>query len=148
MDVHASLARMLSPSTLAVVGANEQLGMSNNAVLPMIESGRHVALVSPRRDVLYGQPVFADLTAIGEPVDAILSLVNAERSLDAGVGAAWLDAGCCADPVPVLDGAPDAECGIVGCDEAQCVVVRCEDPYDGSANDPLAYEGAVGEAPA
>ena len=85
--------RMLSPATVAVVGANEQLGMSNNAVLPMLEAGRQVALVNPRRDVLYDRPVFADLTAIGTPVDAVLSLVNAERSVDVVAEAAALGCG-------------------------------------------------------
>jgi len=41
------LARLLSPRTVAVVGANEKLGMSNNAVLPMLEAGRAVHLVNP-----------------------------------------------------------------------------------------------------
>ena len=88
-----NLARLLSPTTLAVVGANEQLGMSNNAVLPMLEAGREVTLVNPRRDVLYGQPVFADLTAVGHPVDAVLSLVNAERAVDLVEEAAALGCG-------------------------------------------------------
>ena len=92
-DIRTNLARLLSPTTLAVVGANEQLGMSNNAVLPMLEAGREVALVNPRRDVLYGQPVFADLTAIGRPVDAVLSLVNAERAVDLVEEAAALGCG-------------------------------------------------------
>jgi acyl-CoA synthetase (NDP forming) len=77
----SNLARLLSPETVAVVGANEALGMSNNAVIPMIEAGRQVALVNPRRDSLYGQSVFPDLTAVGEPIDAVLSLVNSERSI-------------------------------------------------------------------
>src|SRR5262245_44707856 len=81
-DASDNLARMLSPVTVAVVGANEQLGMSNNAVLPMLEAGRPVALVNPRRETLYGHSVFPDLTAavnaLGMPIDAVLSLVNAE----------------------------------------------------------------------
>jgi acyl-CoA synthetase (NDP forming) len=92
-DLRTNLARLLSPATLAVVGANEQLGMSNNAVLPMLEAGREVSLVNPRRDVLYGQPVFPDLTAIGRPVDAVLSLVNAERAVDLVEEAAELGCG-------------------------------------------------------
>lgn len=91
--IRSNLARLLSPTTLAVVGANEQLGMSNNAVLPMLEAGRDVALVNPRRDVLYGRPVFPDLTSIGYPVDAVLSLVNAERAVDLIEEAAALGCG-------------------------------------------------------
>ncbi len=96
MNLRANLARMLAPRTVAVVGANEQLGMSNNSVIPMIEAGRQVELVNPRRDTLYGRTAHADLAAavdsLGEPIDAILSLVNAERSLDVVEQAA--DLGC------------------------------------------------------
>lgn len=92
-DARSNLTRLLSPATLAVVGANEQLGMSNNAVLSMLEAGREVVLVNPRRDTLYGQSVFPDLTAIGSPVDAVLSLVNAERAVDLVEEAAALGCG-------------------------------------------------------
>jgi acyl-CoA synthetase (NDP forming) len=77
----SALSRLLSPASLAVVGANEKLGMSNNAVVPMLQAGRSVHLVNPNRDELYGQPALASLSALGEPVDAVLSLVNAERSV-------------------------------------------------------------------
>jgi acyl-CoA synthetase (NDP forming) len=76
-----ALARLLSPASLAVVGANEKLGMSNNAVVPMLQAGRTVHLVNPNRDELYGQRALPSLSALGEPVDAVLSLVNAERSV-------------------------------------------------------------------
>src|SRR5271163_4293091 len=79
-DRHA-LSRLLSPASLAVVGANEALGMSNNAVLPMLEAGHPVHLVNPTRQELYGLTVMPSLSALGAPVDAVLSLVNAERSV-------------------------------------------------------------------
>jgi len=87
------LTRLLSPRTIAVVGANEKLGMSNNAVLPMLEAGRAVHLVNPTRDVLYGRPALPSLAAAGEPVDAVLSLVNAERSIEVVAEAAGLGCG-------------------------------------------------------
>jgi acyl-CoA synthetase (NDP forming) len=88
-----NLARLLSPATLAVVGANEKLGMSNNAVLPMLEAGRKVHLINPNRDELYGERALPSLTAVGEPVDAVLSLVNAERTLGVLEEAAALGCG-------------------------------------------------------
>lgn len=88
-----NLARLLSPATLAVVGANEKLGMSNNAVLPMLEAGRAVHLVNPNRDELYGQKALPRLGAVGEPVDAVLSLVNAERTIGVLEEAAELGCG-------------------------------------------------------
>ncbi|MDO8365059.1 MAG: acetate--CoA ligase family protein [Actinomycetota bacterium] len=93
MDSRANLARLLSPATLAVVGANEKLGMSNNSVIPMLEAGREIALINPNRNELYGQPALASLTAVGRPMDAVLSLVNAERSLDVMEEAAALGCG-------------------------------------------------------
>jgi acyl-CoA synthetase (NDP forming) len=78
----ANLVRLLHPATLAVVGANEQLGMSNNAVLPMLEAGWSVHLINPKRDQLYGQRALPTLLEVGGPVDAVLSLVNAERAVE------------------------------------------------------------------
>jgi acyl-CoA synthetase (NDP forming) len=89
----ANLARLLSPRTVAVVGASEQLGMSNNAVRPMLEAGVDVRMVNPRRDEVYGLPAFPSLTAVGEPVDAVLALVNAERSVGVVEEAAQLGCG-------------------------------------------------------
>ena len=93
MPPSSNLARLLWPQTFAVVGANEKLGMSNNAVVPMLEAGRTVHLVNPNRDVLYGRPALPSLSAIGAPVDAVLSLVNAERSIDVVEEAASMGCG-------------------------------------------------------
>jgi acyl-CoA synthetase (NDP forming) len=75
------LARLLTPTSVAVVGASENLGMSNNAVLPMLEAGIDVALVNPNRDQVYDRPTAPNLRALAHPVDAVLSLVSAERSI-------------------------------------------------------------------
>ena len=93
LSSRANLARLLSPVTVAVVGANEKLGMSNNAVLPMVEAGRAVHLVNPNRDELYGQKALPSLSALPEPVDAVLSLVNAERTIGVLEQAAELGCG-------------------------------------------------------
>jgi acyl-CoA synthetase (NDP forming) len=93
VSARPNLARLLSPATLAVVGANEKLGMSNNAVLPMLEAGRKVYLINPNRDELYGERALPSLTAVGEPVDAVLSLVNAERTIGVLEEAAGLGCG-------------------------------------------------------
>ena len=93
MSDQPALSRLLSPASLAVVGANEDLGMSNNAVLPMLQAGRTVHLVNPRRQELYGLPALPSLAALGAPVDAVLSLVNAERSVTVVEEAAALGCG-------------------------------------------------------
>jgi len=76
-----NLERLLSPATVAVVGASENLGMSNNAVLPMLEAGRDVVLVNPNRATVYDRPTVPSLSSLDQPVDAVLALVNASRSI-------------------------------------------------------------------
>jgi acetate---CoA ligase (ADP-forming) len=93
MSDRRAIARLLSPASLAVVGANETLGMSNNAVLPMLEVGRTVHLVNPTRPEIYGLSALPSLSALGAPVDAVLSLVNAERSVAVVEEAAALGCG-------------------------------------------------------
>ena len=88
-----NLARLLTPETIAVVGASEKLGMSNNAVLPMLEAGLDVAFVNPNRDRVYGHTTVPNLSALGRPVDAVLSVVSAERSIGVVEEAAALDCG-------------------------------------------------------
>jgi acyl-CoA synthetase (NDP forming) len=93
MSDQNALSRLLTPASVAVVGANEALGMSNNAVLPMLEAGRTVHLVNPNREELYGLPALPSLAAVGAPVDAVLALVNAERSVAVVEEAASLGCG-------------------------------------------------------
>jgi acyl-CoA synthetase (NDP forming) len=78
---------------VAVVGASENLGMSNNAVLPMLDAGLEVHLVNPNRDSAYGRSTVPTLSALVEPVDAVLSLVSADRSIDVVAEAAALGCG-------------------------------------------------------
>ena len=75
------LKRLLAPHSIAVVGASETLPMANNIVPPLLEAGREVFLVNPRRPTVFGRPAYADLAAIGRPVDAVVSLVNAELTV-------------------------------------------------------------------
>jgi acyl-CoA synthetase (NDP forming) len=84
---------MLWPRTVAVVGASERLGMSNNAVLPMLDAGVDVRLINPNRDSVYDRPTAPSLTALAEPVDAVLALVSAERSVGVVEEAAALRCG-------------------------------------------------------
>lgn len=88
-----NLTRLLAPATVAVVGASEKLGMSNNAVLPMLEAGIDVMLVNPNRDTVYDRRAAPSLTDLGAPVDAVLALVNAERSVAVVEEAAALGCG-------------------------------------------------------
>ena len=76
------LHRLLNPRSVAVVGASETLPMSRNIVQPLIAAGREVFLINPRHATLFGAPTHASLDAIGKSVDAVVSLVNADLSVD------------------------------------------------------------------
>jgi acyl-CoA synthetase (NDP forming) len=89
----SNLARLFAPISIAVVGASESLAMSNNAVLPMLEGGREVHLVNPNRASVYERATVPNLSAIGGPVDAVLSLVSAERSIEVVAEAASIGCG-------------------------------------------------------
>ena len=71
------LRRFLVPKSVAVVGASERQARSNNAVNAMRQQGQRLYFVNPSRDEVYGEKAYPDLGSIGEPVDAVLSLVPA-----------------------------------------------------------------------
>lgn len=90
---HSSLKRLLAPRSVAVVGASESLPMAVNIVPALLSAGRDVFLVNPRRAAVFGQVAHADLAAIGRPVDAVVSLVNAELTVGVVEQAAALGCG-------------------------------------------------------
>jgi acyl-CoA synthetase (NDP forming) len=87
------LVRFLRPRSVAIVGASERQARSNNAVEAMRQAGVELHFVNPRRDEVYGERAFATVADLGRPVDAVLSLVNAERAVDAVADARRADAG-------------------------------------------------------
>ncbi|WP_395106271.1 acetate--CoA ligase family protein [Actinomadura sp. SCN-SB] len=88
-----SLSRLLSPKSVAVVGASERRVMSNVAVGHLLDAPVTLHLVHPTAERIYGRPAVRDLSAIGEPVDAVLSLVSAERTVTVAEEAARLGCG-------------------------------------------------------
>jgi acyl-CoA synthetase (NDP forming) len=87
------LARLLSPASVAVVGASEKRVMPKVAVPPLLASGIEVHLVNPTADTAFGRPTVPTLSAIGHPVDAVLSLVSADRAVDVVTEAGRLGCG-------------------------------------------------------
>jgi acetate---CoA ligase (ADP-forming) len=79
--VPLGLARLLNPRSVAIVGATERQYRSNNAMQFLTAAGIEVLLVNPNRGEVYGRPTFPSLTAIGRPIDAVLSIVNAAASV-------------------------------------------------------------------
>jgi acetate---CoA ligase (ADP-forming) len=102
------LARLLSPASVAVVGASEKRVMPKVAVPPLLASGIEVHLVNPTSDTAFGRPTVTTLSAIGHPVDAVLSLVAAERAVDVVEEAGHLG---CGGVVVVAGGFSEAGAG-------------------------------------
>lgn len=86
-----NLRRLLSPKSVAIVGASEP--RSNNAVLPMKARGIELVYVNPNRDTVYGAATVPSLRHAGRPVDAVLSMVSADRTLDVIQDAVAIGAG-------------------------------------------------------
>ncbi len=72
-----SVARLLRPSSIAIVGASEKVGPGLNAWLTLQRLGYPgtVHLVTPSRPELFGRRTFPSLDAIGEPVDLVFIAV-------------------------------------------------------------------------
>jgi acetate---CoA ligase (ADP-forming) len=91
--VSPRLSRLLNPTSVAVVGASERRGMSNVALSHLLDAPVELHLVNPNATEAYGRPTVASLTAIGRPVDAVLALVGAERTIELVAEAASLGCG-------------------------------------------------------
>ncbi len=76
-----ALSRLLDPRSVAVVGVSERRRMSTVAVGHLLDAPVELHLVTPNSPTAFGRPTVPSLTAIGAPVDAVLSLVGAEASL-------------------------------------------------------------------
>jgi acyl-CoA synthetase (NDP forming) len=77
------LGRFLRPRSVAIVGASERQVRSNNAVAAMREAGLELYFVNPRRPEVYGERAYRTVVDIGRPVDAVMSIVNAELAIEA-----------------------------------------------------------------
>src|SRR5687767_13012601 len=80
-----SVARLLNPVSIAIVGASDKIGPGFNAwrALEYVGYTGRVYLVNPRKSTLLGQPTYPTLAAIPEPVDAAFIAVPREAVLDA-----------------------------------------------------------------
>jgi acyl-CoA synthetase (NDP forming) len=78
----ASLARLLTPRSVAVVGASERRGMSNVALGHLLDAPVELHLVNPNAAEAYGRRTVGSLAEIGQSVDAVLALVGAGRTIE------------------------------------------------------------------
>lgn len=69
----SELSGMMTPRSVAVVGASEKPGAFGGQILKnlALNEGVRRYAVNPRAESVYGVPSFPNLTAIGEPVDVV-----------------------------------------------------------------------------
>jgi acetate---CoA ligase (ADP-forming) len=90
-----SVARLLRPSSIAIVGASDKVGPGLNAWLALERVGYagRVYLVTPSRPELFGQRTYPTLDAIGDPIDTAFVAVPQAAVVDAVRAAALKGAG-------------------------------------------------------
>lgn len=81
----------MEPKSVAVVGASES--SPRHAVRALLDSDLEVHLVNPRHDRVFGRRAHPTLASIGQPVDAVLTLVNARAAVSTVAEAAEIGAG-------------------------------------------------------
>ncbi|MGW6522893.1 acetate--CoA ligase family protein [Streptomyces sp. NPDC054962] len=86
-----AIRRFIEPRSVAVVGASES--SPRHAVRALLDSDLDVFLVNPRHATVFGAPAHPNLASIGQPVDAVLTLVNAQAAVEVVAQAARLGAG-------------------------------------------------------
>src|ERR1700760_3869596 len=87
-----ALARVLKPSSIAIVGLSDN-SQFKELIEPTLDSQAEIFFVNPRYESVLGRPPVPPLPAIGQPVDAVLSFMSAERTTALAEEAAGLDVG-------------------------------------------------------
>lgn len=82
------LARLLSPASIAIVGASERAGSLATSTIQLLNDSEYsgtVYLVNPKYDRLYQQPCFPSLTELPQTPDLVIFVISGlalERSFD------------------------------------------------------------------
>lgn len=91
-SLSGALRRVFYPATIAVVGMSDT-SQFRHLVEPNLSSDVEIFFVNPRYDTVLGRATYASLTAIGRPIDAVISYMSAERTTELVEEAATLDIG-------------------------------------------------------
>jgi acyl-CoA synthetase (NDP forming) len=79
-----SIAHLIRPRSVAIVGASDKIGPGFNAwnALQAVGFSGAVHLVNPSRSELFGRPAYKSLRDIPEPIDAAFVAVGADNVLE------------------------------------------------------------------
>ncbi len=93
-----TIARLLRPASIAIVGASDKIGPGFNAwnALKAVGYGGTIHLINPRSKELLGQPCYPSLAEVPGTVDAVFIAVQAEKVVDVAKEAAAKGAGALA----------------------------------------------------
>nr|WP_271213713.1 acetate--CoA ligase family protein [Rhodococcus wratislaviensis]GLK40929.1 acetyl-CoA synthetase [Rhodococcus wratislaviensis] len=88
----SSLARLLNPSTVAIVGLSDKSPVTP-FIRPTLDSTAQVFFVHPTAPTVLGVPAYRSISEISGPIDAVLSVMSAERTVALAEECAGLDCG-------------------------------------------------------
>ena len=92
MTRRPSLSRLLSPASVAIIGASDS-SVASQTVAGIVDRDVESFFVNPKRDTVFDRPAYPSLTSIGRPIDAVLSLLPAVAAVEVAEEAAQLDIG-------------------------------------------------------
>ncbi|MCV7220314.1 acetate--CoA ligase family protein [Mycolicibacterium elephantis] len=87
-----SLERLLNPATVAVVGLSDKSPVVD-FIAPTLNCAAEVHFVHPTAETVLGRPAVRSITDIDGPIDAVLSVMSAERTVALAEECASLDCG-------------------------------------------------------
>lgn len=90
--VDVALARVLKPTSVAIVGLSDN-SRFKDLVRPTVDSGAEVFFVNPGHDSVLGHPTVRTLSSLDRPIDVVMSFMRAERTTELVEEAAGLDVG-------------------------------------------------------
>jgi acyl-CoA synthetase (NDP forming) len=91
--LRSQLARLLDPRTIAVVGLSDRLPGIVRDVGQAKANGADIYIVNPRHSTVMGLETVGSLSDIPGPIDAVMSVMSAVRTVDVAEEAAALDVG-------------------------------------------------------
>lgn len=86
------LDRVLNPSTIAIVGLSDKSPVAP-FIRPTLDSGAQVHFVHPSAATVFGTPTHSSISEVPGPIDAVLSVMSAERTVALAEKCASLDCG-------------------------------------------------------
>lgn len=91
-NVRTNMARLLNPDTIALVGLSDSSPLLE-FIEPTLKSDAEVFFVNPKYDTVLGYKCYPSLSSIGKPIDAVMSVMAAERTTELVEEAAELGIG-------------------------------------------------------